>query len=246
MNAIPSIDYTRGSDGDATSAQLLYDLGTESTPLPLAQAALLMMGWVPPSDMGLNPYRTWLGLAIQHARSINADRYAEPAEPNVLTSPSERNHRNALRRLWWCCVILDRISPLCTRFRLFITHDLFDFKNAVPLGMADLEAEIHRSSVFTAATKRCQLALFSRFLELIILLTGVLTLIFPFEDSKWDSQEDGDLDLDKCDAAMKDWYARAILEFPPHGDGYKSQLDGNPEPDKSIVLHTNLMYIYYQ
>lgn len=217
-------------------------------PLPLAQSALLMMGWVPPSDMALNPYKTWLSIAIQHAKSINADHYARTLETSTLSSMSQKNHHNALRRLWWCCVILDRISPLCSRFNLQITLDRFDFKNAIPLGMTDMETEIFRSSVSTAATKRRQILLFSRFLELIVLLTGVLAPIFPFDDpieSKWTNSYDDDLDLERSDVAMKDWYARTIIEFPPCRDEFGEHIDREQGMDRSILIHTNLMYIYY-
>ncbi|KAH8652018.1 hypothetical protein BGZ61DRAFT_487522 [Ilyonectria robusta] len=45
---------------------------TETSPLSLAQSALLM-GWIPSFETTLSPHKTWLGLAIQHAESINAD-----------------------------------------------------------------------------------------------------------------------------------------------------------------------------
>ncbi|KAH6972114.1 hypothetical protein BKA56DRAFT_677088 [Ilyonectria sp. MPI-CAGE-AT-0026] len=227
--------------------KLLYDLETESEPLPLAQAALLMMGWVPPSNTTLNPYQKWLAIGIQHARSINADRYAESLEPAIPLSPDQSMHHNALRRLWWCCIILDRVSPLCTRFRLHITHDRFDFKNSIPLGMSDLEGEMYRSSIFTPATKRRHIALFTKFLEFIVILTDVLTLVFPFDDSvmsKWESQKSDHAVVERSDALLKDWYARASAQFPPHDDS-QAQRPGRRERDKSVILHTQLMYIYY-
>ncbi|KAF5611186.1 cutinase transcription factor 1 beta [Fusarium subglutinans] len=186
--------------------KLLYDLGSETSSLPLAQAAILMMGWVPPSNTTLNPYKTWLSLAIQHARSINADRYTEVPEMIEMTSTKQRKYQNSLHRLWWCCIIMDRISPLCTRYSLNITHDRFDFKNAVPLGAEHLQDDIYRSSVFTPAMKRRQISIFSKFLELVNLLTDVLTLMYPFEDSvrsKSQSAEAGDLAFEKCEAALE-------------------------------------------
>jgi hypothetical protein len=207
------------------------------------------MGWVPPSNISLNPYKSWLGLGIQHARSINADRYAETLETTGTTSLSERKHQNVLRRLWWCCVILDRICPLSTRFSFQITHERFNFKSTVPLGMADLEDEIYRSRVSTTAVKQRQIVLFSRFLELMITMTDVLTLAFPFEDSaqsRRSSPDDDHLNIEKSKNAMRDWYARTAARFPPYGDGTKKQPDKNRDTDKSLVLHTNLMYIYYQ
>ncbi|KAF5621927.1 cutinase transcription factor 1 beta [Fusarium sp. NRRL 52700] len=228
--------------------KLLYDLGSETSSLPLAQAAILMMGWVPPSNTTLNPYKTWLSLAIQHARSINADRYTEEPQMIEMTSTKQLKYQNCLHRLWWCCVIMDRISPLCTRYSLNITHDRFDFKNAIPLGAEHLQDDIYRSSVFTPAIKRRQIGIFSKFLELVILLTDVLTLVYPFEDSvksKSQSAEDGDLTFEKCEAALKAWYLRVSAQFPPFENTPKDLCGKGNDQDKSIVLQTNLMYIYY-
>ncbi|KAJ9420993.1 hypothetical protein FOXG_02960 [Fusarium oxysporum f. sp. lycopersici 4287] len=228
--------------------KLLYDLGSETSSLPLAQAAILMMGWVPPSNTTLNPYKTWLSLAIQHARSINADRYTEVPELIEITSTKQRKYQNSLHRLWWCCVIMDRISPLCTRFSLHITHDRFDFKNTIPLGAEHLQDDIYRSSVFTPAIKRRQIGIFSKFLELMILLTDVLTLTYPFEDSvrsKSRFAEDEDLAFERCEASLKAWYVRVSAQFPPFENEPKDSYGKGNDQEKSIVLQTNLMYIYY-
>ncbi|KAF5665120.1 cutinase transcription factor 1 beta [Fusarium circinatum] len=143
---------------------------------------------------------------------------------------------------------MDRISPLCTRYSLNITHDRFDFKNAVPLGAEHLQGDIYRSIVFTPAIKRRQISIFSKFLELVILLTDVLTLVYPFEDSvksKSQSAEDGDLAFEKCEAALEAWYVRVSAQFPPFDNAPKDSCGKGNDQDKSIVLQTNLMYIYY-
>lgn len=115
--------------------------------------------------------------------------------------------------------------------------------------MADLQDEVYRSSVFTPATKRRLITLFSKFLEFVIILTDVLTLTFPFEDSvksPRESPEDGDIDVTKCDASLKNWYAQAAAEFPPCEDEYQNLPGKKQEGARSTVLYTNLMYIYYQ
>ncbi|KAF4503016.1 cutinase transcription factor 1 beta [Fusarium agapanthi] len=55
-------------------AKLLFDMGAETSHLPLAQSALLLMSWVPesPTTTSSVPYRTWLSLGIHHAKLINA------------------------------------------------------------------------------------------------------------------------------------------------------------------------------
>lgn len=225
--------------------KLLYDLEIESAPLALAQAAILLMGWVPPDNSVLRPCRTWLSLAIQHARSINADRHADYLDHSTVGSPAQRKSRNALRRLWCCCIIMDRISPLCTRMSIQITHEQFEIKNCLTLCQVDLEDEVHRSEVYDSATKRRLIALFSRFSELLVILTDVLSLTFPFEQSvisKRRSEEADRLIAVKCDTALRAWYERTTAQFQPRDDG----CDMAEDSQRSIILQTNMVLIYYE
>ncbi len=83
----------------------------------------------------------------------------------------------------------------------------------------------------------------------MITMTDVLTLAFPFEhpaQSRRSSPDDGHLTIEQSENAMRDWYAQTAAQFPPYGDGTAKQPNTNGDTDKSLVLHTNLMYIYYQ
>ncbi|WYZ40890.1 hypothetical protein EsH8_IV_001231 [Colletotrichum jinshuiense] len=228
-----------------SSCTLLYDMDTESSLLPLAQSALLLTGWVPPSNLDQIPYKTWLGRAIQHAKSLNADRLATAtATPGSSTT----KHHRALCRLWWCCVSMDRISPLCTRFDPYLTRGSFDFEADKSLIMSDLEGEIFRSNVYNPASKKRLVGLFEVYLNLTIVLTDLLTLVYPFEDSlpsaQWPSQEE-DAKIQKCEAAMEDWFVRASTQFPPVKEATQTTSDKRKDLHKSVALHINLMYIYY-
>ncbi|KAH7139733.1 hypothetical protein B0J13DRAFT_447921 [Dactylonectria estremocensis] len=228
-------------------SRLLYDLEAESAHLPIAQSALMLMGWVPQSvsTTSPSPFKAWLSLAIQHAKHINSDRYAETGDTPATILPAQKRQCKALRRLWWCCIILDRLSPLCTRFRHQITHDRFDIQHCVPLGFADLQSEVHRSRIFSPATKRRHILLFSRFLKLIIIFTDVLSIAFPLESTAQSdtvSAKHREAHLDKCDSLLNGWYKTASVEFPPDSNCQHHPVDLST---KSIILHTNLMYIYY-
>ncbi|KAF4443471.1 Cutinase transcription factor 1 beta [Fusarium acutatum] len=212
---------------------------------------------VPPSSSS-SPSHDGLGTTFKHdlkplkdlaelSHSARHDRYTEVAELIDMASTKQRKYQNSLPRLWWCCVITDRISPLCTRFSLYITHDRFDFKNTIPLGAEHLQDDIYRSSVFTPATKRRQIGIFSKYLELVILLTDVLTLVYPFEasvKSKSRSAEDEDLAFEKCETALKAWHVRVSAQFPPFENAPQESCGKGNDQDKSIVLQTNLMSIY--
>ncbi|EXM24716.1 hypothetical protein FoTM2_006280 [Fusarium oxysporum f. sp. vasinfectum] len=226
-------------------AKLLFDMEAETAHLPLAQAALMLMNWVPesPGTTSPVPYRTWLSLAIHHAKLVKAHRHAGICD--VGTTANEPRSRT-LRRLWWCCIICDRLSSLTCRFRLQITPDMLDMENCVPLGFADLQSEIHRSNVFSPATKRQLISLFSKYLGLLMLLTELIPVAYPFEtrlESSPDFSVQEEENIRKSCDLLDEWYDTAKAEFPPF-----HQLKAAEESDSvnSVAVHTNLMYIYYQ
>ncbi|ENH68122.1 Cutinase transcription factor 1 beta, partial [Fusarium oxysporum f. sp. cubense race 1] len=227
------------------SSTLLFDMEAETAHLPLAQAALMLMNWVPesPATTSPVPYRTWLSLAIHHAKLVNAHRHAGICD--VGTTANEPRSRT-LRRLWWCCIICDRLSSLTCRFRLQITPDMLDMENCVPLGFADLQSEIHRSNVFSPATKRQLISLFSKYLGLLMLLTELIPVAYPFEtrlESSPDFSVKEEENIRKSCDLLDEWYDTTKAEFPPF-----HQLKAAEESDSvnSVAVHTNLMYIYYQ
>ncbi|KAF5644857.1 cutinase transcription factor 1 beta [Fusarium sp. NRRL 25303] len=226
------------------SSTLLFDMEAETSHLPLAQAALMLMKWVPesPTTTSPVPYRTWLSLAIHHAKLINAHRHSGICD--VGTTANEPQSRT-LRRLWWCCIICDRLSSLACRFRLQITPDMFDMENCVPLGFADLQSEIHRSNVFSPATKRQLISLFSKNLSLLMLLTEIIPVAYPFETRLGSipdfSAQEEEIIRNSCDR-LEEWYNTAKAEFPPF---HQITTAEDNDSAKSVTVHTNLMYIYY-
>lgn len=126
-----------------------------------------------------------------------------------------------------------------------ITHDHFEIRNCLATCQADLEDEVYRSEVYDSATKRRLIALFSRFSELLVILTDVLPLTFPFEESVVSKRRSGEADrltLAKCDTALRAWYERTTAQFPPRDNGG----DIAEDSENSIILQTNMVLIYYQ
>ncbi|KAK7706419.1 hypothetical protein SLS63_013982 [Diaporthe eres] len=229
--------------------KLLYDMETEDSQLSLAQAALLLTCWVPGSKSAfqLKPNSTWLSLAIQHARSINADRCttSTPTTSTAGTTVSSQPQKlqNMLRRLWWSCIIRDRLGSLCTRRSINITRDRFGFDAVTPLGFADLEDEVHRSSVYNAATKRSLARLLTHYIQFCIVLTDVLTLVFPFENaqqSRITPRPEDEAKIEECKLLLERWHERTSIYFPVFGGTMGNHsLNEDKAPHKSVILNTN-------
>lgn len=233
-------------------SKLLFDLELESDHLPRAQSALLLMGWVPNSTTtshpSPNPFRMWLSRALHHAKHINAHRHRGIDEEATWTHSTERPSAATLRRLWWCCIILDRISPLCARFQLQITSDLLDTDTSVPLGFRDLQGEIYRSKVFVPATKRRLIGIFTKLMDLLMLLTDVLPIAFPFEarpNTDSGLRENEQSKILHCLKKLANWYEAANTEFPVFHGSQAREYASVDDPAKCTILYTNLMYVYY-
>ncbi|KAG5655184.1 hypothetical protein KAF25_001957 [Fusarium avenaceum] len=230
--------------------KLLYDHDIESGHLPLAQGTLLLMNWVPnfPVHTSPNPWKTWHGLAFLHADNISAHRYARAADVSISASPSQKRYFRSVRRLWWCCIIMDRLSPLCTRFRPQLTPESLALDTYVPLGLNDFQTEIHRSRVFAPAIKRRHIDLFSKLLELILILTDILAIAFPYEskvDITPESALGSDAQVQKSRRSLAAWYESATINFPLFDGQDRDRRFDTRDPSNSVILYTNLMYIYY-
>lgn len=225
-------------------AKLLYDLESESSPLAISQAALLLSFRSPPSSPALRKSNTaWLTIAIQNAKTVEAHHYA------TRTAPPKK--RNLLKRLWWSCIIRDRIVGLGMRRGVQITRSHFDFDANGILGYSDLSDEIERSRVYNPGTKRCLADILEQLVELCVVLTDILILVFPLDDSPGWGREMHAEEQDRvrgCKMALRRWYKGATLRFPMFGGGSVARMKppGDEFQHDSVILYTNLMYMYYQ
>lgn len=234
--------------------KLLYDMDTESSVVAIAQAALLLTHWSPPtSSAPRKPNSAWLAIAIQHAKTAEAHHAASSAAAHNQhgLSQSQAKKQNLLKRLWWCCIIRDRVMGLGLRRSLQITRAHFDFDAAPILGFADLAAEAGRSRVYDPDTKRCLAEILEQLVELCVVLTDVLILVFPLDDSPgWgrDMRPAERDTLGDCKVALRRWYKAATRRFPASGGSAVARPGGRGSEfhHDSVILYTNLLYMYYQ
>lgn len=240
----PSIRAARA--GLYRRAKLLYDFESESSPISIAQAALLLSYWSPPAHSqgqgARKPNSNWLNIAIQHAKVAEAHHY-----PSIDTSTvANVKRQNILKRIWWCCVIRDRIMALCVRRTIQMTPAQFDFHAHRPLVPSDLEDEFGRSKVYDPETKRQLAEILKSLLDLCVLLTDVLLLVYPLDERPGWGRQMRDDDMGRLKAgreALASWYMRTSIDYPVFGSGLTDRSKGSQHD--SVVLYTNLMYMYY-
>ncbi|KAH7153021.1 fungal-specific transcription factor [Dactylonectria macrodidyma] len=230
-------------------AKLLYDLESESSPLSIAQAALLLSFWAPSSTR--NPNTSWLSLAIQHAKSAEAHHYAAMPVFSAITHPMQHRKQNILKKIWWCCVIRDRTLGLLMRRPIQITKGHFDFDSNPVMGFSDLENEFERSRVYNPGTKKTLAEILAQVVELYVVLTDILMLVFPLDDAPgWGRQlkPEDEGKIKECKTSLRRWYRSATSRFPLFGGSPLSRGGSDNRKEfqhDSIILYTNLMYMYY-
>ncbi|EEU34405.1 uncharacterized protein NECHADRAFT_21539, partial [Fusarium vanettenii 77-13-4] len=221
-------------------AKLLYDMECESSPLVAAQACVLLSFTSLSSSR--KPNTLWLSLAIENAMLAEAHLYP------TMISPARLKEKNVLKRLWWCCIIRDRSMSLLMRLPIRITKHHFDF-NLDPLTSKDLEDELQRSKVYNPTTKLRLAKILAQSVELHATLTNILLLVVPPKGMQVPDLEETDeshVKLKTCKAALRRWHTSVVSESPKVRDPTNVTSSRTSSANhESIILYTNLMYMYY-
>jgi hypothetical protein len=209
----------------------LFDFEAEHDPYVIAQGALLLSYYSTNSERHLNTF--WLSIAIQSAKADGAHRYAEV---ETLT----RYEKQMKKRLWWCCVLRDRILPLGVRRPLQITHGHFDARVG-SLTEEDLLEDIGKSEVYDSETQRLLAKVLIAQSKLAVEMTDVITILYPSDSSlpiasaRREDFNRASIESDRCKTKLIDWYESVHF--------WVSKIPKNAHP--SVTLYTSLMYIYY-
>lgn len=171
----------------------------------------------------------WLSIAIHFAKSARAHLYSR------LEDDSKK--RNVLKRLWWCCVLRDRIMALGFRGQIQIKATDFDFTQSGFMD-SDFSDEIWSSTVYDATTKQVLAQLAGTLCELAVALNNVFLTLnggWPPGSDQDDPSTEG---IKECSRGLDAWYEKAFAKF-----GIPTT---TPGANQSLTLFSNMMYIYYK
>ncbi|KIW45307.1 uncharacterized protein PV06_03705 [Exophiala oligosperma] len=199
--------YGQAREALYREAKLLYDFQIERDPFIVCQAALLLSFHATKQDQLSNS--TWLAVATQRAISLNAHRYSSSK------SKLSEKEREALKRLWWCCILRDRVISMGARRPMQISTLQFDFSQD-RITMDDLEPEVAISKVFDTDSKIILCNLVTVQCDLATSLSGLSSLFYSGSgrSSELSNQEDNSTNvlevLETAKAPLDNW-ARASL-----------------------------------
>lgn len=171
----------------------------------------------------------WLNTAIHFAKAARAHLYPRMQD--------DSKDRNVLKRLWWCCILRDRIMALGFRGQLQIKGTDFDFTQP-GFVESDFSEEIWSSTVYDATTKQVLVQLAGSLCELAVALNSVFLVLdggkLPVSDEFNPSTEE----MNAWTLGLDAWYEKAFAKFciPTTTSG----------ANQSLTLFSNMMYIYYK
>lgn len=188
----------------------------------------------------------WLAVAVHYAQRVQAHHryYRRGLVPGAA-------RQAMLKRLWWCCVLRDKIMALGLRRPLHIQSadcdldldlDLDQEDNSLNEG--DFCDEILHSNVYDRPTKQVMVQLVIALCELMGPLHSILTMIDPVRGlgsgtgaGAADNGQPSLPELRRCLARLDQWYQKAVARFqiPMHLCGVH----------ESLILFTKMIYIYY-
>jgi hypothetical protein len=175
----------------------------------------------------------WLGLAIHFAKDAGAHEYDTKEQSSTY-------HRTTLKRLWWSCILRDRVISLALHRPLQLSSEDFDFSVAAFVE-GDFEDEIGKSKVYDQITKTALVQIIVSLSELTVSLTDAIMIICPRKSTpKLPAQSDlgqSYYRMDKCKTELDHWYERTSELF--------TRLCAIDNAHNSLKLYTNLTYIYY-
>ncbi|KAJ4248451.1 hypothetical protein NW762_012788 [Fusarium torreyae] len=208
-------------------AKALFDIDTRRDHISRAQGALILTYHTTSLRDEANTY--WLSTAVYLARCARADYYAEVDGDTKDKAP--------LKRLWWSCVVRDRIMSLGLQRPMCIGQSDFDF-NQSGLTELDFEGEIDGSQVYGPAIKRILAQLAVSLCEFSTILNPILSITYPRKAVSPSEDPLNDIGLFESHVARLDsWH-----------DGVGSTLN-IPEQagmHDSLTLFTAASNIYYK
>ncbi|KAL2846463.1 fungal-specific transcription factor domain-containing protein [Aspergillus pseudoustus] len=206
-------------------AKLLYRLESELRPVEIIQGSLLLS--LCSSAQTESPVNSvWLSIAVQHARTLGVHQHQATSLPQgALLAPDWLE----IRRLWWVCLVRDRIIALAHRrpLQIAVAPESWDAELELLSSSQVCEATC-RSEVHSAGVRRGLFAVFVSVIRLCVPLTRILTL------------NNTDIDLNQAETCVETlcrWHEETEARFEA------CYCAGTPRD--SLAMHELLLEIYY-
>lgn len=217
-------------------AELLLINEVEKNTLARAQTSLLLSLQSTIEDQTLNS--AWLTRAIEYARLANAHTYYRDA---LQTKPYLEK-----KKLWWCCILRDRMITIGVRRNIQVTHEDFDFDQA-GLEEVDFVDEKNNSQVYSPETKAILAQIIAAQCELAVSQTPTMMAAYQFEHN---DQSESPIfaklltaltGIERARTELAVWSRRYRNTLTSYADSARNSMDSSA----SIALFADMTLIHY-
>lgn len=217
-------------------AELLLVNEVEKNTLSRAQTSLLLSLQSTIEDQTLNS--AWLARAIRYARLANAHTYYHdiPATGPYLEK----------KKLWWCCILRDRMITIGVRRKIQVTHADFDFDQA-GLEEKDFIDEHHKSQVYSSDTKTRLARIIAAQCELAVSQTPTVMAAYHLAHSQQSASPTVPNllkvmnEIERARTELAVWSRRYRKKLISYADSARHVQDSS----SSIALFANMTLIHY-
>jgi hypothetical protein len=206
--------------------QTLFHINEDKDDVTSAQVALMLTFHAPAIYDKVDG--CWLKTAIYFAKKASADRYKYTG--------ADLRYEITLKRLWWCCILRDRIMALCLQRPLRIKPEDFDFSQPGLLA-EDLDDEVSCSEVYDPSIKKVLVQLVASLCELVVTINDLL-IFCQSSRSKPDGNGLGSQKHLEILSGLDQWHEKAKVNFQ------RPALQ--PGLHESFILFASVLDIYYQ
>lgn len=239
-------------------SKLLYDFDHELDRLPLVQALLLMTYWYETPDDQKDTWH-WMGVAISLSHTIGLHR--NPDKSMALDGKGKK----LWKRVWWSCVMRDRLVALGMRRPTRIKSEDCDVP-MLTLEDFDFDMDVSNIPLFSeegdtyeqATSRQRQLAILCiEKAKLCICISHILTAQYSVLNTNQGSlaadgstkttmvllpkaQDKDSCEVHKCDESLQDWVHGLSEEAV-----YRPVRGGDEPVDDTLGLHRSLLHMVY-
>lgn len=236
----------------------MYDFDYEPDRMSLVQALLLMTYWYETPDDQKDTWH-WMGVAISLSHTIGLHR--NPEKSVALDVKGKK----LWKRIWWSCVVRDRLVALGMRRPTRIKSEHCDVP-MLTLEDFDIDIDVSNISLFAeegesherAMSRQRQLAIMCiEKAKLCVCISHALTAQYSVLNTNQGylaadgstkstmillpkGQEKDTCEIQRCDAELQEW-----MNNLPKEAIYKTLRNGDEPVDEILGLHRNLLHMVY-
>lgn len=181
----------------------------------------------------------WLSKAISYAKEAGAQNYYRSTRSDIETIREQK-------RLWWCCILRDRMIALGVRRDIQISPEDFDLDQG-GLTESDLVGEAHSLQVYDSRSRSALSKTIVAHCALAVAITWTMSAAYGASSSSLEDRPtvsqlvSSMVEIERANTELKVWSRRFMSDLVNHGDRDLGCRTLNP----SVTFFADMTLIHY-